>query len=186
MPRVIVASMAVMAALTGGCFTSNSPKDDVAFAHVSTLQGFSGSYQNRGVTGDASTWYLSKFIWPDADINHAQLDAIRVQAESENTLNVAGVTDGNVVIESSFVEGRHFEFRDGQMHFKKEGGIAPLGEGEPFLGVYYGTTVIGLDKRGDGRLQEDGAIAGAAFLVVPVIAGSRESVRFRRVDREAN
>jgi ketosteroid isomerase-like protein len=83
--------------------------------------------------------------------------------------------------EEIFVEGKDFHLSSGQIEIKSDS-VASFAypADNPFIGVGHETQVLGLDARGDARIQESATFAGTAFLVVPVAGNAKEVFRFPR------
>lgn len=169
-----------VALLGSGCVVSDNPENIPAAAKTTDLGSFSGCYLNRGSSDSAAqTHFLTNTIWPEQALDHSAIDAVQVEALPGNRLRVAAVADHHVVQRQTFVAGEDFEFQSGQIvlpaRLEGSGAREP---GNVFIGAMRRATRIGMDNRGQGYVQETTAIAGTAFLVIPVAGKVRETIRF--------
>jgi len=175
--RILIVMLLVGASL--GCALSTAPKNDAGFSAVKDLQSLEGCYRNRG-EGEGER-YLSAIIWPEEQLAHKQITAIKVIFEGPRSLSVVGVSTDGPVKEGIFVEGKDFYLVSGQIETKSDT-IASFAypAGNVFIGAGHQSQVLGLDARGDGRVQESATFGGTAFLVIPVAGNVREAFRFPR------
>jgi hypothetical protein len=168
--------------LSASCL-STAPKNDAEFAVIKNISALAGIYRNKGEVGDKTPpIYLSTILWPGKKLDHRAIETIRVKVASEKSLLVSAVSGGQIVREDEFVEGKDFRLISGQIQLVnaiKTSWAYP--SGNPFIGILYDNSVLGLDEHGDGRLRSTGAMAGTAFLVIPVVIGSSENARFSRI-----
>ena len=174
--------------LGASCVLFTAPKNDVEFAIVKNISALAGTYQNKGETGgNVPPIYLSSILWPDKKLDHRAIETIRVKVASEKSLLVSALSGGQIVKEDAFVEGKDFRLISGQIQVANEIKTSwAYPAGNPFIGIMYGNRILGLDERGDGKLRSTEALAGTAFLVIPVAGGSRDNVRFPRVTDQHN
>ena len=172
----------LIAVLVSGCSTVKPP-DDIDFGSVHSINDLAGNYQNLGEkTSQKSRFrtYLSRIIWPnDESINHETIVSVEVKVIDSHTLYVTAHTKDGVAKEDTFVAGKNFELRSGRIYLKQK--IAMPGAQVPVAGVYYESVVLGLDKKGHGKYQENFAITGLAFMLIPIAYGESENVRFVRI-----
>jgi hypothetical protein len=171
----------VMAGLLAGCISSK-PSHDLGFGKPNSLRAFEGCYQNLGDRGTGTARrYLTALIWPDAAFEHSTIDAVRVNAIDDSSVEVIALSERQPVQRAIFTEGKDFSFDSGRIHLAgKVQGSAAQERGNIFIGVGHETRTLGLDPRGDGRVEETGTFAGTAFLVIPVAGHVREATRFRK------
>lgn len=169
--------------LSTGCVFTTGPKNDVGFVKVEDIQAFVGSYQNKGEGGQTSTpMYLSAVLWPAEKIDHRSIDVIRVGTAAADTLLITAESNGHPVINKAFVEGEDFVLKSGRIRIKQDVHMSLASPpGNPFIGLASETRTLGLDERGDGKLQDSSALAGTAFLIIPVVGAGRDNVRFQRI-----
>ena len=184
--RSIIVSISVICLaaiiLCAGCFTSKAPEGDLGFSKVSGLGEFAGCYLNRGETeAGQPPIYLSRTIWPDAGLNHQLIDAVRIAATSSDSLRATAIANSQVVRQGDFTAGRDFTFAKGQITVRrKTEASAAEPSGNVFIGVARETTTLGLDSDGNGRVEDTAALAGTAFLIIPVAGRMRDAARFKK------
>ena len=173
---------ALLAALLCGC-ASTRPGDDLGFSPAGSLAAFDGCYANQGETGPgAGPRYLSRGLWPKADLAHTQVTAVQVQAVAEGTVRVTAYAGNQRLRQDTFRQGQDFSFQGGRISISQAMGSAATESGNPFIGAGMVTLELGVDAAGNGRMEESSAFAGTAFLVIPVVGGTRDAARFRRAD----
>lgn len=168
-------------ALYCGCSMTSAP-NDVGFDSSDSIHSLAGCFTNHGEGGNNTTrQFLSLVIWPTADLDPSTIKAIRVMAVDKKTLKITAETDGNVIYESLFVEGRDFYLKSGRISVN-ERTVASFAypPGNVFIGIEKKSTELGIDKNGDGKLQKRSAFAGTAFLVFPIAGGTQDSYRFTK------
>ncbi len=173
------AILGTLIATCAGCYLSSAPKNDTGFAPVENLQSLVGCYANRG-EGEGLR-YLSSVIWPNAKLEHDKIKAIRVVSAGEHALRVTAESDGAVLKESEFVEGKDLTLNS--EHVAGSSGMTPsfaYPSGNVFIGLVYNSQSLGLDRSGNARVQENTALAGTAFLVIPAAGVVRDAYRFPR------
>jgi hypothetical protein len=167
--------------ILSGCISSSAPKDNVDFANVERLSGLDGTYQNQSEwVSDQTPYYLSSLIWPDDKIDPKTIDAIEVKAITDNTIQVKGLGETEVKKESILVEGKDFNFHAGRIVLDQHTEFGPQAGGI-FVGPSTGSSELGLDQQGHGKLKKSLFFAGLAFLVYPIVAGGSEDVMFKRI-----
>ncbi len=171
-----------VALLGSGCVVSDNPENIPAAAMTTDLGNFSGCYLNRSSADSAAqTHFLTRIIWPGQALDHSAIDAVNVDPLPGNRFMVAAVANHHVVQRQTFVAGENFEFQSGQIllpaRLEGSGAREP---GNVFIGAMRSATRIGIDDRGQGYVQETTAIAGTAFLVIPVAGKVHETIRFER------
>lgn len=162
--------------LVCGCVTS-APPDNLSFAKIEQLHEIEGVYSNRG---EPPPLFLSELIWPGGlGAPGRQVRHIEVRAVDAKTLQVSAIGRDNSVIQRDvFVEGKDFELHHGVIRLKAR----PIGEvSADAVGIGYEEIVLGIDEAGHGKYRLKGMAAGAAFLVMPMVAGVSEEVRFQRL-----
>lgn len=174
----------LFAALLGGCFTG--PRNNSGFDWVEKLAEFNGVYKNRGDSGKTreKPIYLSQLIWPEPGIDHASILSVRVRAVDEQTLIVTAMKEQEVIRESTFIQGKDFELNLGNITLMRQFMFSPFTSGSNpiFIGLAYGMTKIGLDRQGDAKFRENTAVAGVGYLIIPIVGGVQEDVRFLRLE----
>lgn len=189
-PRPLNASLALMKHLgaatamlvlgTGlGCALTSAPEHDLGFSAVRDLQSLEGCYRNRG-EGEGRR-YLSAVVWPEEQLAHEQITAIKVMFEEPRSLRVVAVSPEGTAKEGIFTEGKDFHLSSGRIDIKSDA-VASFAypAGNVFIGAGHESRVLGLDARGDARLQESATFAGTAFLVIPMAGNVKDVFRFPR------
>ncbi|WP_461516099.1 hypothetical protein [Porticoccus sp.] len=114
-------------------------------------------------------------------LDHEAIDAVRVEALPGNKLMVSAFTDHKVVKRQTFVAGEDFEFQSGQIVLPaKLVGSGAREPGNVFIGAMRSATRLGIDEQGQGYVQETTALAGTAFLVIPVAGKVNETSDYSR------
>lgn len=173
-----------LSVLQYGCVILEGPKDNSGFNNITSLSDLEGIYKNLGEgEKSSSTIYLSSIIWPKlVSLDHQSIETIEVKLIERNALLVRAVGKTEIIYESTFVEGTDFDFDSGYIMLRQVLGLS-LGypAGNPFIGIIYEKRTLGLDQRGEGKFRMSGAVAGVAFLVLPMIGTGRTDVRFLRI-----
>lgn len=148
---------------------------------ASSLSSFDGCYENRGETGEgAGPRFLSVTIWPNADLAHKDIEAVQVNAIGNDTVRVTAFAAHRVVRQDTFIEGKDFIFRSGQISISRAIGSAATEHGNVFIGAGIEATTLGVDAAGNGRSVESATFAGTAFLVIPIAGSVNDTARFNR------
>jgi hypothetical protein len=173
--------------LLGGCITTG-PTDNVDFDKIETIRELEGVYQNLGEREQgAPPVYLSQVIWPKtAGIAHAAITAIEVRLLSPNTLGVRASSKDGIEKEDTFVEGKDFEIHSGRIRLKQSFRIAGFKSGDPVVGPLYEREELGLDRKGHGKLSNQGGFVGLVMMLIPLAIGVSEEVRFIRIEKVPN
>jgi hypothetical protein len=181
---IIKRTFCLLLIFCSGCVFISAPKDDVGFSKVRGIHSLEGCYQNQGEgKNNSPSRYLSSVIWPESKLNHSDIKLIRVVAINDKTLKVTAESLGTIVLESLFVEGKDFNVNSKKIRAKGEPMISlAYPAGNVFIGVAYASQALGIDERGDAKLQETGTFAGTVFIVIPFAGHTQDSFRFRRVD----
>ena len=170
----------ISAALLCGCI-STKPRNDLGVTRVTSLASFDGCYENRGETGaGASPRFLSGSIWSNVDLTHKDIEAVQVSAIGSNTVRVTAFSAHQIVRQDTFVEGKDFTFRSGQITISRAFRSAATEPGSVFIGAGVGATTLGVDAAGNGRSVESATFAGTAFLVIPIAGSVNDTARFNR------
>jgi len=162
-----------------GCASISTPSNDVNFSRISKINDFVGCYKNFGETQSKDIkYYLSLKIWPTSKINHKTIKFIRVVSVSDKKLKVTAETDNHIIKESIFTDGKEFKIEDGLIVIKSKymGGVENV-----FIGAGHESVVLGLDERGDGRLNQKSTFIGTGFIFIPMAVYSNHSVRFKKL-----
>ena len=161
------------------CAISTAPKDDTGFSDVKDIKSLAGCYRNRG-EGEGAR-YLSAVIWPKEQLPHELISAIRVVFEEPRSLRVAALGPEGTSKEGIFVEGTNFHVTSGRIQIQSDT-VASFAypAGNVFIGAGHQSQSLGLDPRGDARMQESATFAGTAFLVIPIAGNVRDAFRFPR------
>lgn len=183
MKTILIHTLLALLIVVAGCM-STAPSNNQAFTKVTNLEEFVGLYRNLGDGGKNShKLYLSRIIWSDdEEMSHEEIDLVRVTVSVAKTLLIGAYSQQSIVKEQEFVEGVDFKITGGRVILDREGGVAGLKGGEPLLGLYYGSSEIGLDIQGNAKFYSSGAAAGMAFLVIPIVAGGDQTVKFIRIE----
>lgn len=173
---------AAVLCLCTGCAISHGPSNETSFNSSSSLKQLEGCYENKGDGGqDNGARYLSSLVFPKSKIPGQKISHIHVAFVTEKSLQVSAESGGDVIQEAIFTEGKDFYFDSGRIKISSEGGgIAPTEPGSVFLGVAHASKYLGIDKNGDGKLEESGTVLGTVFLIFPVAASINESFSFRK------
>ena len=175
--------------ILSGCVMSSAPENDAEFSEKSKLNDFVGCYINIGESGeDGPNKLLSNAIWPNnKEIEHKKIKHINVQLIAGNTLDVEAKSGTEIIHSSTFVNDKDFTINKGLITIKSEllGSLA--GEsGNPFIGVARGSTTIGLDQNGNGKMSNTATFAGTAFIFIPLAGHVDSSIRFVKSKTECN
>ncbi|WP_062271170.1 hypothetical protein [Endozoicomonas arenosclerae] len=178
----------ISAAFISGCAFTTKPNQDLGFAEAKSLAEFEGCYENCSDTSDGSALTcLSGKIWPKVFDPNNMPDEIFVEAKNNSELTVTAFKLGNEVEKSLFIEGEHFTFIKGRIELKREyiasGATEP---GNVFIGVGTGKTVLGIDAKGEGRVEQSTSFAGTGFLVIPIAASGTDISKIRRKGASCN
>ena len=175
-------TLAAFVLLVQACITAGPP-GNVRFANVENVAALEGVYQNLGERHDAAPpVYLSALIWPEG-LDHRSITTVEVRALDRRTLAVKANSKEGVAKEGTFVEGRDFELSSGRIVLKKRVGFIGLIESEAHaVGPTYEQRELGIDRKGHGKLSQQQTIVGLVMMI-PMAIGTREDVRFRRIDR---
>lgn len=152
---------------------------------MSDLKSLAGCYRNRG-EGEGVR-YLSSVIWPKEQLMHEQISAIKVVYEEPRSLRVAALSSEGTAKEGIFVEGTDFHLSSGRIQIQSDT-VASFAypAGNVFIGAGHQSQSLGLDSRGDARMQESATFAGTAFLVIPMAGNVRDAFRFPRSQELCN
>lgn len=168
--------------LLGGCIVSKSPSDSQPFSNVRSGRELEGTYNNIGEVGFGSRpVLLSAVIWPASDVPHKDITEVKLVAVTDSIIQVKGVSGGQVLKESTFVEGKDFQIANGRITIRRSAGVAGFKSGDPIFGPYYESVELGLDESGQGKFQSRFGVAGLVFLILPMAIGGSEDVRFVRL-----
>lgn len=172
----------ISAAFISSCTFTTKPVEDSGFTEAKSLSQFEGCYQNCSDTSDGSALTcLSGKVWPkEFDAEHLP-DEVQVEASGNSELTVTAFNKGSVVKKSLFKKGEHFNFAQGRIELERE--YVASGATEPgnvFIGVGTGKTLLGLDKEGQGRVQQSTSFAGTGFLIIPIAASGTDVSKIQR------
>ncbi len=165
------------------CCVSSGPINNAEFDSGGNLSDLQGVYRNKGDAGEGTLpIYLSRVIWADdKELVHENIDTIEVLESENNVLIVKAMSEKKLLKEEQFQLGKDFLFENGSITIDREGGVAGFKGGEPMLGLYYGSTSLGLDQKGHGKLRSSGAAVGMVYLFLPLALGAQDDVRFERI-----
>jgi len=167
----------------------SAPENDADFSDKSQLSDFVGCYINIGESGeDSPKQLLSNIIWPNnKEIMHKKIKHIHVQLIAENSLKVEAKSGTDIIYSSTFVNDKDFTINEGLITINSEflGSLANE-SGNPFIGVAGGSTTIGLDKNGNGKMSDTATFAGTAFIFIPLAGHIDSSVRFIKSQGECH
>ena len=178
----------ISAVIISGCAFTTKPNQDSGFAEAKSLVQFEGCYENCSDKSDGSALTcLSSWIWPDVFGPKNMPDEIYVEAKNYSELTVTAFELGNEVKKSLFKEGEHFTFTKGRIELKRKyiasGATEP---GNVFIGVGTGKTALGIDPKGDGRVEQSSSFAGTGFLIIPIAASSTDISKIKRKATSCN
>lgn len=162
---------------------STAPSGNLAFSTIESARDLTGTYINKGITGEGyPSIYLSKIIWPaDETLNHEKIETISVVESTPGVLEVKASAGRNTLKTGRFTENKDFEIQNGKIVLESEFGVAGFKVGEPLVGPYGGRRELGLDSSGDGKYRSSFSAAGLAYLVFPIAVGGSDEVRFERL-----
>jgi hypothetical protein len=142
-----------------------------------------GSYRNRG-TGGSGQVTLSALIWPNqTELDHDAIDVVEVVADGASALVVrARGPQGAVIEERRFVEGEDFRLERGRIQIRRKAAGLSQAVDDPLVGPRVETTELGIDVGGHGKYRRSLRGAGLVYLIVPVVVGDVEEVRFERIE----
>lgn len=173
-----------MTLILSGCISSSAPKDNVDFARVERLSDLDGTYQNQSKwVSDQTPSYLSSLIWPEDNIDPKTIGTIEVKAITDESIQVKGLGANEikeVKKESILVEGKDFNLHAGRIVLDQYTEFGPQAGGI-FVGPMTGSSELGLDQHGHGKLKKSTFFAGLAFLVYPIASGGTDEIRFKRI-----
>jgi hypothetical protein len=181
--RIVMAMLLVGASLS--CALSTAPKNDAGFKTVKDIKSLAGCYQNRG-EGEGVR-YLSAVIWPNDQLAHEQILAIKVVFEGPRSLRVTALSSEGTAKEGIFVDGTDFHLASGRIQIQSDT-VASFAypAGNVFIGAGHQSQLLGLDPRGDARMQESATFAGTAFLVIPMAGNVSDVFRFPKAQELCN
>lgn len=173
--------------LLGGCHITG-PTDNVDFSKIETIKELEGVYQNLGEREQgAPPTYLSEVIWPKSGgIAHAAITTIEVRLMSPSILMVRASSINGVEKEDTFVEGKDFEIHSGRIRLNQSFRIAGFRSGDPLVGPFYEGAELGLDRKAHGKLSTQGGFVGLVYMHIPLALGTKQEVRFVRIDKVPN
>lgn len=181
--RIVIVMLLVGASLS--CALSTAPKNDAGFGAVKDLKSLAGCYRNRG-EGEGVR-YLSAVIWPKEQLAHEQILAIKVVFEESRSLRVSALSPEGTAKEGVFVDGTDFHMAAGRIQTQSDTVVSfAYPAGNVFIGAGHQFQALGLDHRGDARIQENATFAGTAFLVIPMVGNVRDAFRFPRSPESCN
>ena len=178
----------ILATFISGCAFTTKPNQDLGFTEAKSLTQFEGCYENCSDTSDGPVLTcLSEKIWPEVFDPENVPDEIYVEAKNNSELTVTAFKLGNEVEKSLFKEGKHFTFTKGRIELKREyiasGATEP---GNVFIGVGTGKTVLGIDAKGEGRVERSTSLAGTGFLVIPIAVSGTSISKIKRKGSSCN
>jgi hypothetical protein len=166
------------------CAVSQSG-DTGQFSKAQSLTELAGTYKNLAekTKPQDKEAYLSAILWPeDSAINPADIDTIKVSVLNEDTVEVvAQSSSGSQLKAASFVRGKHFQLRNGQLEILSRSQVAGFQAGEPMVGVASEKIVIGLDSQGNGKVRQNMSATGMAFLIIPMHVSEETNLRFVKI-----
>lgn len=161
-----------------GCISS-APVNNTDFGRIEKIEQLEGVYKN---SGEAPTpFFLSRIIWPnEKELIHALIDTVEVRKVGSKTLMIRAIGEGVVKIESTFIKGIDFEIEDGRIRLNQHIGVFGFQKGDPFLGPYYESSVLGLDTTGQGKFRHRIGMIGL-LVIFPIAMGGDEEIRFVKI-----
>jgi hypothetical protein len=181
----------ILVLLLDGCAEFIGPQDNRDFYRVSQLAEFAGVYKNEGKGGETNLnfhHYLSVEIWgsdfPVMNAQryqaHAEVEFIEVTS-ADNSLTAKAIQNGCVVYEKTYIIGKDFDIKNGQLVIHKR--IYPLGagSGNVIAGPAYEEITLGIDTGKQGKARSTYYQAGLIFLLIPYAGSMTQDVRFERV-----
>jgi hypothetical protein len=115
-------------------------------------------------------------------INPADIDTIKVSVLNEDKVEVvAQSSSGSQLKAASFVRGKHFQLRNGQLEILSRSQVAGFQAGEPMVGVASEKIVVGLDSQGNGKVRQNMSATGMAFLIIPMHVSEETNLRFVKI-----
>jgi len=180
MKKVItILQLFCLISLQSSCIVMTGPNNNEAFKQTASLSDLEGTYNNLGESSAEQTLiYLSSFIWSKvSDLDHKSIETVSVKIIKGNTLFVKASGNIGVIREDMFVQGIDFKFDSGRVTLRHGVGFSAV----PFTGVVYDRRTLGVDNLGHGKFRSSGAVAGVAFLVIPMIGAGRNDIRFVKI-----
>ncbi|WP_202346762.1 hypothetical protein [Marinobacter sp. MC3] len=166
-----------------GCASTEVAEEDTGFAESPSLEAFIGCYRNCSDPSDGSAPVcLTSIIWPDVFTAETRPQAVYIQQGDGKSLVASAISNGTVLKQSQFREGKDFELKAGRIELKRDYIASGAREpGNPFIGVVTSKTLLGLDDSGQGRISQSTAFAGTGFLVIPVAGKTSNTQQIERV-----
>jgi hypothetical protein len=159
--------------------------DTGQFSKAQSLSELAGTYKNLAEKNKAQDKeaYLSVILWPeDTAIKPADIDTIKVSVLNEDTVEVvAQSSSGSKLKAVTYVRGKHFQIRNGQLEILSRSQVAGFQAGEPMVGVASEKIVVGLDSQGNGKVRQNMSATGMAFLLIPVHVSEETNLRFVKI-----
>lgn len=172
--------------LLNSCSTLKEPDRNLPFVKEVSLGRLEGKYRNKAdgsVKSEAV--YLSKLIFPNTDIKHDLVNFVEVKKISEDTLLAAACQSNKLVTLMMYKEGQDFKIEKGRIWLVKKSDFSFASPaGNPFIGYFSENQSIGIDKAGNGKLEQNTLIVGTAFVIIPVAGNDKEELRFNRVAQD--
>lgn len=163
---------------------ATAPENNSNFDDIKEIQELTGCYKNKAESGKKyGIPFLSRFIWPKNEVDHQNINIIRVVLHNKNSLLVTGENKQNILIKQVFEKETDFTIESGQVSLKSElfGSLAHTA-GNVFIGAGHTSTTLGLDKDGHGKVTDKDTFLGTAFLVFPIAGHGNDQYRFTRVN----
>jgi len=144
------------------------------------LSGFTGCYENQSTPlKPGPNHYLSQIIWPDRSLTHTAIEAIKVSALDDRTLQVTAYAKKHAVLNQTFTVGEDFQFEAGQIVLPSRTTVSTAREpGNPLIGTVQTRVRLGVEETGRGYTRETTTVVGTAYLFIPVAGQVSETIRF--------
>jgi len=166
------------------CAVSQSG-DTGQFAKARSLTELAGTYQNRAENDnpEVKDAYLSTILWPEDKANNpADIDTIKVSVLNEDTVEVvAQSSNSSQVKATTFVRGKHFQLRNGQLEIFSKASVEGFKAGSPMVGVASEKIVIGLDSQGNGKVKQNISATGMVYMIIPMHMSEETNWRFSKI-----
>jgi hypothetical protein len=181
-----------------GCAAQQVPQDSLEFHQVSQLVELEGVYKNEGDNGkrySMNNYYLSENIWgykssflwgttgPNlpAGIRHENIEFIEVSS-TEKSLTAKAIEKGCVVYEKTYIIGRYFEIKNGQLIISQDVNLlSPGGQGGVLVGPNRRKITLGIDTANQGKSRTQFDQAGLVYLFLPAAVSETLDNRFERI-----
>jgi len=160
--------------LLSGCTYSNVPKNNSDFENITNIKQLEGTYKNKGDPNTLLSWSLFKKL--NKNIPHESIEFIQVTIKNK-TFQVNAINNNCIAHEEMFIYGRDFEIKNDVIVIYNDFSFLNSGEG---LGPSFARTVIGIDKKGHGKIKHTTGGFVLYGLFLPIVGTESSEYRFTR------